>query len=139
MISLGNVKTVNYSFFLARVQYKPRISVLRLNSVEKEQTAAIESIPTPLRTPSPPYLPLREHSPEPEVESVREEVEEGGKKWGPKKLDLSLDEEIRKQILAEVRRKKAFEMYEQLRRRNTTNKIERESSSSDFEDCELLC
>lgn len=66
-----------------------------------------------------------------------------GKKWRkPGQLDSSYADELRRQELAEERRKKQMEMYERLKNRRLTGSGDMNGDSfANFEDCKfaLLC
>ena len=66
-------------------------------------------------------------------------TENKGKKWQkPKKLDSSYDDELRRQELAEERRKRQMEMLERLKGRQMEQFDGQEDDGSPhFEDCEF--
>ncbi len=106
-----------------------------------EEESSMEPIPSPSPPPVTPTTPapiIKLPTPKAVTPLPKDDVESNANRWGKKPLDKSYEDELRRQELAEERRRKQQEMYDKLKSKKTTRGSSAGSNGEPkFEDCKF--
>ena len=94
--------------------------------------------PSPPPLPKSPPSPKAKKSPKKSAGKIKGDGDWNKHRWGRKKLDTSYQDELRRQQLAEERRRKQQEMYDKLKAKRLNGNGPSEPHEPKFDDCKYL-